>query len=340
MCECKECFYGSRCQFSSKGFGLSLDLILGPHIRPNNYSLVIQTSIFIVSLLTILGLINGFLSVLTFQTKKSRNSSSGLYLLSSSITSILITIIFSLKFWLLVLSQKMIITDRSIISIQCVLIDFLLRTSLNMENWLNAGVSIERVVIVIKGTQFNNVKSKRASKWIIFVCLLFNISTTIQDPIYRRLVDDEEDRCTWCIVKYSSLLQIFNSTFYLFHFLVPFMINIISALMIITKISQRRVALRSDKKFQKHFRKQLNEHKHLVISPIILVLLSLPRLIISFLPGCMKSFREPWLLLMVCFVSFISPLATFMTFVLPSNVYKKEFLYAFGLLKQRFRLTN
>jgi hypothetical protein len=32
ICMCKPCFYGTRCQFSTSGFGLSLDAILGYHI--------------------------------------------------------------------------------------------------------------------------------------------------------------------------------------------------------------------------------------------------------------------------------------------------------------------
>ncbi|CAF1432973.1 unnamed protein product [Adineta steineri] len=339
MCECEECFYGSRCQFSSKGFGFSLDLILGSHIRPNNYSFFVQISTGIVLLLTILGFINGILSILTFQTKKSRESASGFYLLISSITSILITILFSLKFWFLIFSQKMIITNRSVLFLQCLLIDFFLRIFLNMELWLNACVSLERVIIVIKGIQFNNEKSKYVAKVIVIILLLLNIVTAIHDPISRRLVDDDDGKGKriWCIVEYSPLLQIFNSLFYLFHFLTPFMINVISALIIMIKLSQKGNVPRSH---QNNFRKQLNEHKHLLISPIVLVILSLPQLIISLLPGCMKSFREPWLFLMGYFLSFIQALVSFITFVLPSNIYKKEFLFACRRLKQLFRRTN
>jgi hypothetical protein len=34
ICICNPCFYGRRCQFSTSGFGLSLDAILGYHILP------------------------------------------------------------------------------------------------------------------------------------------------------------------------------------------------------------------------------------------------------------------------------------------------------------------
>ncbi|CAF0818066.1 unnamed protein product [Adineta steineri] len=337
MCACENCYYGSRCQLSSKGFGLSLDLILGPHIYPNNYSLALQTSIIIVLFLTILGLVNAILSFLTFRSKKSRQSSSALYLLTSSFTSALIILFFSFKFWFLILSQKQIITNRSFLSIQCSSTDFLLRLCLNLESWFNACVAIERALIIRKGVQFNKIKSKQTFKWIVLLLFFLNIVTTIQDPISRRLVEDKEDERMWCVVEYSSLIQIFNSIFYLFHFLLPLIINFFSALYIMTRLAQQRVKIHLHQTFRKHFHQQFNEHKHLVISPLILILLSLPRLVISFLPGCMKSFREPWLFLIGYFVPFIPPFLSCVIFILPSMMYRKEFLDALRRLKQRFR---
>ncbi|CAF3857072.1 unnamed protein product, partial [Rotaria sordida] len=35
ICACLECYYGTKCQFSTRGFVLSLDYILGYHIKPN-----------------------------------------------------------------------------------------------------------------------------------------------------------------------------------------------------------------------------------------------------------------------------------------------------------------
>ena len=35
MCLCEPCFYGRKCQFSTSGFGLSLNAIIGYHIREN-----------------------------------------------------------------------------------------------------------------------------------------------------------------------------------------------------------------------------------------------------------------------------------------------------------------
>ena len=71
--------------------------------------------------------------------------------------------------------------------------------------------------------------------------------------------------------------------------------------------------------------KQFNEHKQLVISPIILLLLSLPRLIISLVSGCVDVSDYPWLYLCAYFISFTPPMLIFLVFVFPSKLYMNTF---------------
>jgi hypothetical protein len=62
-CICEDCYYGSRCQFSTKGFLISLDSIVAYHIKPNipvnRQPLIVKTSIIFV-----IGLISGLLSMI------------------------------------------------------------------------------------------------------------------------------------------------------------------------------------------------------------------------------------------------------------------------------------
>ncbi|CAF4375480.1 unnamed protein product, partial [Rotaria sordida] len=82
---------------------------------------------------------------------------------------------------------------------------------------------------------------------------------------------------------------------------------------------------------------QIKRHKHLIIAPCILILLALPRLIISFLSKCMESTRDPWLFLSGYYISFIPSLLIFVVFVLPSKKYKEEFLI---LIRKKPRTTQ
>ncbi|CAF4795720.1 unnamed protein product, partial [Rotaria sp. Silwood2] len=73
MCIYPSCFYGTKCQFSSSGFALSLDAILGYHIQPH-ISFIHQPTIVKISLISslifmIIGFINGILALIIFKNK-------------------------------------------------------------------------------------------------------------------------------------------------------------------------------------------------------------------------------------------------------------------------------
>jgi hypothetical protein len=196
-----------------------------------------------------------------------------------------------------------------------------------MNQWLNACVAIERAFTIMKGARFQKKKSKKAAKIMIFILSIVMISTSISDPFYRRLIDEENDSETriWCILTYSSSLQKFNSTMHSFQFFAPFLINLVSAIILITKKSRQQTNFRTHQTYSQLLRKQLDEHKHLFIGPVILVILALPRLIISFVSKCMKSTSDSWLFLIGYFISFIPSMLTFFIYVLPSRLYKEEF---------------
>ncbi len=330
-CVCQDCYYGSQCQFSTKGFIFSLDPILSYHIKPNvslnRQPLIIQISIAISTILFMTGLLSGLLSIMTFSRKVLRRVGSGNYLLVSSIISITMIIILTIKFWQLVLSQMFSINNRSLLIINCVSMDFILKVLLASSEWLNACVAIERMTSVIKGSGFNKKKSEQISKWIILCVFILTILTHIHDPLHRELIDDldiDEHRI-WCFVRYSSSVQIYNSVLTLCHFLIPFIIHFISALCIIKSVTYSRSNTQRERSFEQHLKRQIKQHKHLLISPCILILLSLPRLIISFTSGCMKSAHQPWLPLIAYFISFVPSILIFAIFVLPSKYYKKQF---------------
>ena len=143
---------------------------------------------------------------------------------------------------------------------------------------------LKECLVLLKVLVLIRNKSKKISKWIILSVFIFTMLTHIHDPIHRELIDDfdiDEHRI-WCFVKYSSSMNIYNSFITLFHFLIPFSINIISALWIIITITYNRSGVQPDQTFREHLKQQLKQHRHILIAPFVLILLSLPRLIISF----------------------------------------------------------
>ncbi|CAF2548696.1 unnamed protein product [Rotaria sp. Silwood2] len=187
ICMCNDCYYGRQCQFSTKNFIFSLDPILGYHIKPSislhRQPFIVKFSIAITTIMLILELIMGSLSTATFRLKNSRQVGCAYYLLASSISSMCMIIVLTIKFWQLVLSQMSIITNRSILFLNCISIEIILKSCLASSEWLNACVAIERMFNVIKGVTFNKKKSRTMAKRMIFVVIILTILSHIHDPV-------------------------------------------------------------------------------------------------------------------------------------------------------------
>ncbi|UJR07146.1 hypothetical protein I4U23_011434 [Adineta vaga] len=330
-CVCEECFYGSSCQLTTNGFALSLESIIDYLIRPK---LTLEKQIGIVKLafvLTIVMLIIGILlnlfAISTFIQRTTLEIAVGFYLLASSIISLLTMIVFSLKFYTLLATQMALITNPTTININCKAIEYLLKSLPAMVDWLNACVAIERATMIVIGIKFNKLKSITASKFVIFFVILFKTTFAILDPLNRRLIYNEEEDRTWCVVSYLHwpALNSLNSTLNIIDFIVPFALNLISASIIILLTARKRSVLRIQQTYLQHLYVQLQHDKHLILSPCIIVLLAVPRLIISFFTGCMKSERNPWVYFAGYFISYIPPTIIFIIFVIPSKTYKSQF---------------
>ncbi|CAF2695456.1 unnamed protein product [Rotaria sp. Silwood2] len=345
ICICSDCFYGSKCQFTTRGFVLSLDYILGYHIKPNisftHQSSFIKVSVAITMIIFLFGIINGILSILTFRMKKTRDVGTGFYLLVSSWISICLVIVLLFKFWQLVLLQMRILTNRSFFTINCILLDGIIRILLATTDWLYGLISMERVIAAIQGVKFNKTKSKKMFRWITLSIVILIILTHIHDPLHRHLIDDIDvnEQRIWCLVGYSNSISTLISFITLVHFLIPFSINLICTIFMIYSIARSRFTIQPKLSFAEHFKLQLKQHKHRLIASFILVLLALPRLIISFINGCMKLPRNSWLYLFAYLISFFPSIITFIIYVLPSKLYKNEFNTSIQQAIRRFRHT-
>ncbi len=124
ICICDECYYGGKCQFSTKGFSLSLDVILAYQIHPNRPIIhqrsTVYVSIAITLLMLLINLISNTLSAMTFQPKQLSEVGCGIYLFTLSIIPLISIVILNLKLCLFILSQMLLITNRIILQIYCI----------------------------------------------------------------------------------------------------------------------------------------------------------------------------------------------------------------------------
>ena len=197
MCICPACYYGTQCQFRTSVFSLSLDAILGYHIQPSvgltKQPLIVQISVALTIIFICLGLANGSLTLITFLNKGTRKVGCGYYLFCTSINTLVITMMFGLKFFILLLVQMEVIFNRSFLSFQCHSLDFIVRCALNMDQWLSACVAIERAITMVRGARFDKKKSTQIAKRVIFILLMVITATGVDDPIHRRLIDEENE---------------------------------------------------------------------------------------------------------------------------------------------------
>lgn len=345
---CPSCYYGKRCQFTTSGFGLSLDGILSYHILPR-ISLLKQTPIvvfalIITTLLIFLGFVDGILSLMTFKNEAVREVGCGWDLLGSSIMTLVTMILFGLKYFILVYAQMRSIENRTFLMIQCYSIDFLLRTSLWMDQWLNAFVAIERAITAIKGTSFNKKMSKKTAKFVMVILFLIIVGSSIEDPFYRHLIDEDTDyeqmKRTWRVITYPYGLTIYNTAVDSLHFFGPFISNLGSSIVLIVVKSRQQIHLHTERRFDQVFRKQILEYKHLLIGPMVLAAFAVPRLILTFISKCMKSMNDSWIYLIGYFLSFIPSMLTFLIFIAPSKFYKSTEFSSDGLLMKYFSHFN
>ena len=310
----------------------------------NNQSFSIKISAALTVIMFIAGLINSILSLIVFQNKTSRQVGCGMYLLASSVTSFLTISMFVIKFWFVVLSQIDSSLRLSVLQGGCVSIEVILKFFLYWDGWLNGCVAVERALQVYKGVNFNKKKSKSLARQIILVLPFCIIGTLIHELMYRRLfvypteadkIDEDNtsegtmERYVSCVTHYSPAIQDYNTTILFFHLIVPFLANLFSAFFIIFGVARRRSMTQTGQTFSEHVRKQFIEHKQLIVSPVILLILSIPRLVISLLPGCVNVSENLWLYLTAYFISFIPSMMIFLIFVTPSELYMKVFKETF-----------
>ncbi len=334
-----------------KSIGLTLDDILRDELRTNttlnNQSFSIKIGAALTIIMFTAGLINSILSLVTFQSKKCRQVGCGMYLLASSVTSFLAISMFTMKFWFVVLSQINVSTSLSVLRGGCVSIEVILKFFLYLDGWFNACVAVERVVQVFKGVSFDKKKSKYFARRIILILPFCIISTLMHELLYRRLLvypsetdktsEGTTERYISCITHYSPAVQDYNTAILFFHLVTPFLINLCSALFIIFGAARQRSVTRTGQSFSEHVREQFKEHKQLIISPMILLVLSIPRLIISLLPDGVKVSENLWLYLSAYLISFIPSMLMFFIFVVPSELYMKAFKQSFNSARRRTR---
>ena len=140
-CICPDCFYGSKCQFSTKGFLVSLDAILGYHIQQNipltQQPVIIKLSIALSIIMFVIGFLSSFV---IFDDISSENSSKSWMW---KLFIFFIDLFFddyrhfnTYKFWHLILTQMLVTTNELYLYLSCITLDVTLNIFTTSNEWL------------------------------------------------------------------------------------------------------------------------------------------------------------------------------------------------------------
>lgn len=346
ICLCRSCFFGDRCQFYAKGLGSTLDEILGYEIKSrtklSRQPFPIQFSTVITLLMFLIGTVNCAVSIFTFSRKAAREVGCGIYLLTSSIVSQLIVILFTMKFWILFQTYQTVgLNNRKhLLRANCFGIEPTLKVLLYYENWLNAFVGAERCVALITGVRFNKKTSKKIAILVILISFVLVGGSFAPQLLHLQLFYDETEDRTWCVVNYVKWIEAYRTAFIQIHYLCPLLINLISMTLLITIAARQKHQNQNQrvKTFADHIRIQIRKHQNILFSILIVIVLTIPHLIVSFFLDCRKSSGIFWLSLIGYFLSFFPPTFIFIIFVLPSPLYRKQFKEFLIYVRRRFNI--
>ncbi|CAF1546247.1 unnamed protein product, partial [Didymodactylos carnosus] len=280
-----------------------------------------------------IGFINNSLSFLTLLRPKTQEVGCGFYLRCICLVSQFSLFIFGLRFaYLLVTQFDLWTTDQYKLSIgTCITLEFLLTILPSIYDWLTVCIACQRTITVVKGAHFDKTLSKKRAKYVVLFVVLIVILSSLHKPFHRHLINDPHSANghTWCVIKFhSKRLEKFDTCVNIIHLVVPFLINSVTTCIFLSSLTRRKSDLlrikTSEASYKSVLTKQIVLYKSFIISPFLIVVLELSRLILSFVFACIKYPWQKYLYLVSYLIFSLPHTATLLIFIIPSQTYKQE----------------
>jgi hypothetical protein len=232
VCVCPTCVSGKLCQYTPSRFLVSLEYLM-VKAKWHHYH-YIGPMIFL-----FFGTVFNGLSMITFVKPKCRQTSSGFYLLVNACTSELVLVLLCSRVAYLHLS-RLIIIGQSLNLALCKSLPYLMSSFNYINLWLMASVTVDRALLVTFPTRFSTFSSPKLA--CIFTVI---ITAVVFGSIYihvdqHKLVSDPNELYSWCVSEIGMSQGKLASYISLAHQIVPFIINLLSGLIIIVFISRSK----------------------------------------------------------------------------------------------------
>jgi hypothetical protein len=205
-------------------------------------------------------------------------------------------------------------------------------------------VAIERVYVTwfLKGTW---LKSPRTAKCIIAVIIIGIVACDVHKLIYYQSIEDPKflgiNNSTWCVTSYPSGVATYNQVNIILNYALPFLINLVSTIILIIIITRRRATATRKQRDQsisevnapstfRTYMDLLSKNKDLILAPSVTMLpqlFSLPQFILSLSLAC-QEFKIGWqrvLLIISYFITYLPQVLSYKLYISPSSFYMEEF---------------
>ncbi len=332
LCLCPRCHYGKICEFSNELMSFTLDSLIVKDIQSSKkLSTIVYVSITL--LIFLFGLCNNLCSFLTFVRAKPRKVGVGNYLLVISVIDQCSLLLLLLKIIHIIFGTNGTLFYYERFNLySCKIISYLLSVFTRIIYWLSSVVTIERLCVVLFPTSVT-LKKPRIALFVSLLIILVVCGMHIHEAMYYTTINDPSytsTNVTLCVTSYvEQLVSLYNRTNVLIHYFIPFLIQVVSITILIFQIarSRERTHGNSQQTFIDLFKKQFKMHREYYITPIIIILSSLPQAILSFSYACteLKQSWQRYSLLTTYFLAYLPQMLGFILYVLPSTTYTEEF---------------
>jgi len=317
-------------------YTLTIDSIISPAILTDvsllQQPLLIKILILVVVFICIFGLFSNYCSMIVFVHPNIQAYGFGKYFVALTICNQIGIIMFLCRFIYLVVSQIILIENHLFLLTSCAIFDSIVQYPFSVSNWLMTCIACERLMMVIKGFNFNKWESVRVSKVVKRCLFLLLLLTFIPQIFNRQLINNPQiEKRLLCVIQFRyTWLRIYEIIINFFRDIIPFIINIISAILLLKFFSRKKLRARkriyTESELPLFFSQQFYRHKHLIISPLIMVILKLPMIVVLMILKCFPTEKQMYVALICYILTLLPATVTFFIFIHPSTTYYKIFI--------------
>ena len=245
VCLCPPCHSGDRCQFNTKSFSFTLDQLFSPDLNSDQRQTTISLLIFFSLLLFFLALPNNIFSFITLRRRSCLRYGIGHYLLWMSVINQVNLLFFFARLTQLILKIGQTSSSSLLDDLLCKVLNYFLSSLTRLVYWLTSLISIERVymTIFINGQWLK--KPRIARRLILLTFFVVFVTDLYELFFYQSLPNVITGQGSICVLEVSendrTLWMTFHLLFLVLHSLLPFLINLLSTIIIMVIIIRKKI---------------------------------------------------------------------------------------------------